>query len=169
MLGTTGATAASPHLSLLLDQRGDGAHQIVLREDFESCAVHFDEDGGIFVAENVGDALDGRVAGNARKRLAHDFADDEFAQVLTLQRHSENLVFVDRADGQILFEDGNLRNVLLLHGFQRMKNGLIGARDDQLADFAGFVLGVDDFSGGDANGQLRRSRVRASIRRCKPC
>src|SRR5580658_10414781 len=31
-----------------------------------------------------------------------------------------------------------------------MKNRLVRTSDDQLADFAGFVLGVDDFRGGNA-------------------
>src|ERR1700730_8424325 len=35
-----------------------------------------------------------------------------------------------------------------------MKNGLIRAGDHQLAHFAGLVLGVDDFSGGDLHGGI---------------
>ena len=72
-----------------------------------------------------------------RQRLAHHFANDQLAQILALQRQIQDLVFVDRADGNVFLEDGNLRNVLLLHGFQRVKNGLVRTRDDQFANFAG--------------------------------
>src|SRR5579885_2404435 len=99
-------------------------------------------------------ALDGSGAGNAGKRLAHDFADDELAKVFPLQRESENLIFVNCADGKIFLEDGNLRDVLLLHGFEGVKNGLVRASDDQLANFAGLMLGVNDFGGGDGNGGI---------------
>ena len=46
-------------LAFLFHEAGNGAHQIVFGEDFEFGAVHFDENGGIFVTENVGDALNG--------------------------------------------------------------------------------------------------------------
>src|SRR5579863_9028803 len=108
----SGCRRADKNSTLLFHEAGDGAHQIVFGENFEFGAVHFHEDGGIFVAENVSDPLDGRRAGNARERLTHDFAHNEFAQVFALERHGEDLIFVDRADGKIFFEDGNLRNVL---------------------------------------------------------
>jgi hypothetical protein len=63
-------------LAFLFHEGGDGAHQIVFGENLEFGAVHFHEDGGIFVAQDVGDALDGRRCRNARQRLAHDFAND---------------------------------------------------------------------------------------------
>src|SRR6267143_1035877 len=54
-----------------------------------------------------------------------------------------------RANGDVFFENGNLRDVLLLHGFQGVENSLIGARDDQLAHLSNGVFGVDDFRYGD--------------------
>src|SRR5260370_7525711 len=101
------------------------------------------------MTEDVGDALDGRGLRNLRQRLAHHFADDELAKVLALQGEGENLVFVDCADRKILLEHWNLRNVLLLHGLQSVENSLVGPRDDELADLAGGLFGVDAFRPGD--------------------
>src|SRR6266404_1676149 len=143
---------AQSHSALGFHEAGDGAHQIVFGEDLETGVAHFHEDGGIFVAQDVGDALDRRGARHLRQGLAHHFAHDQFAQILALQRHGQDLVFVDGADGNVFLEDGNLRNVLILHGFQRVEHGLIRARDDQFADFAGLVLGVHHFAGGDFHG-----------------
>src|SRR6266446_1942332 len=143
---------AQAHSALGFHETGDGAHQIVFGEDLETGVTHFHEDGGIFVAKDVGDALDGSGARHLRQRLAHHFADDELAEIFALQRHGQNLVFVNRADGNVFLEDGNLRNVLVLHGFQRVEYSLIRARDDQFAHFAGLVLGVDHFAGGDFHG-----------------
>src|SRR5229473_7547235 len=144
-------SARSPS-ALGFHEAGDGAHQIVFGEDLETGVAHFHEDGGIFVAEDVGDALDRRGARHLRQGLAHHFAHDQFAQILALQRHGQDLVFVDGADGNVFLEDGNLRNVLVLHGFQRVEYSLIRARDDQFAHFAGLVLGVHHFAGGDFHG-----------------
>ncbi len=94
------------------------------------------------MAEDLGDALDRRIPGHLRERLAHHFANDKLAKILALQREVQDLVFVNRADGNVFLEDRNLRNVLLLHGFQSMKNGLVRARDNQFANFAGRVFGV---------------------------
>jgi hypothetical protein len=47
--------------AFLFDQGSDGIHEIELGEDFEFAARHLDENGGAFVAEDVGNALDGRV------------------------------------------------------------------------------------------------------------
>ena len=71
-------------LTHLADEAGDGVHQIKFGEDFELAAGHFDEDGGAFVAEDVGDAINGGVGGDLREGSAHDFADDELAQVFSL-------------------------------------------------------------------------------------
>ena len=84
--------------AFLFHEAGDGAHEVVLGENLEARFAHFDEDGGILVAQNVRDALDGRAARDLRQRLAHHFADDELAQIFSLQREIQNLVFVDRAD-----------------------------------------------------------------------
>src|SRR5712664_4480665 len=73
--------------AFLFHEAGDGAHQVVLGEDLEARVAHFHEDCGIFVAEDVGDALDRSSARHLRQRLAHYFADDELAQILALQRH----------------------------------------------------------------------------------
>src|SRR5260370_26234193 len=91
--------------ALGLHQRCDGAHQVVLGEDLEARVVHFHEDCGIFVAEDVSDALDGSGARYFRQRLAHHFADDEFTEILAFQRHGPNLVFINGADGNVFLED----------------------------------------------------------------
>src|SRR5260370_26393705 len=135
--------------ALGLHQRCDGAHQVVLGEDLEARVVHFHEDGGIFVAEDVSDALDGSGARYFRQRLAHHFADDEFTEILALQRHGQNLVFINGAGGHVFLEDRDLRNDLILHGFQRDENGLISPCDHQFANLAGLVFGVHHFAGGD--------------------
>ena len=70
----------------------------------------------------------GALAGTCGSGGAHHFADDELAQIFALQREIQDLIFEDRADGFSFFEDGKLRNILLLHGLQRVENGLIGAR-----------------------------------------
>src|SRR6266567_302707 len=116
--------------TLLFHEAGDGAHQIVLGEDFETRVAHFDKDRGILVAEYLRDALDGRGLRHLRERIAHHFANDEFAKILALQRKIEDLVFVNRADGNVFLENGNLRDVLLLHGLQGMKDGLVRTRND---------------------------------------
>ncbi len=103
------------------------------------------------MAEHVGDTLDGRRTRDSGKRLAHHFAHNQFAQVLALQGESENLVFVNGADGQSFFKDRDLRDILFLHGFQRVENSLIRPRNHKFADFAGLPLGVDDFRGGDGH------------------
>src|SRR5437879_11248909 len=103
--------------TLLFHEAGDGAHEVVLGEDFETRVAHFDKDRGILVAEDVRDALDGRSPRHLRERLAHYFANDKLAKILALQREIQDLVFVNRADGDDLFEDGILRDVLLLHRF----------------------------------------------------
>ena len=82
-------------------EAGDGAHEVVLGENLEARFAHFDEDGGILVTQNVRDAIDRRGARNLRQRLAHDFAHDELVQIFALQRESQNLIFVDRADRQL--------------------------------------------------------------------
>jgi len=61
-------------------------------------------------------------------------------------------------------QDRDLRDILFLHGLQRVENSLIGARNHQFADFAGLPLGVDDFRGGDGHAGVRHSRARASTR-----
>ena len=106
------------------------------------------------MTQNVCHALDGRGPGYLRQRLVHDFANDQFAKVFPLQRQMQNLVFVDRSNGKIFLEHRDLRDVLLLHGLQRVKNGLIGPRNHQLAYFAGAMLGVDHFLGGDLHGGI---------------
>src|SRR5579862_274868 len=138
--------------AFLFHEAGYSAHQVVFGEDLEVGFVHFHEDGRIFVAEDAGDAFDGGGFGDFGKRSAHDFADDQLAQIFALQREGQDLVFIDRADGRTVLEDGNLRNVLLLHGFERVKNGLIGTRDDELAHFPSLMFGVHDFRGGDGDG-----------------
>src|SRR6266851_4850253 len=135
--------------TLLFHEAGDGAHEVVLGQDFEACVTHLDKDRGIFVAKDMRDALDGRGLRHLRERLAHHFANDELAKILALQREIQDLVLVDCADGNVFLEDGNLRNVLLLHGLQGVKDGLVRTRNDQLANFATGMLGVDDFRCGD--------------------
>ena len=66
------------------------------------------------MAEDVRDAPDRSVGGNLRKRRAHHFADHQLAQVFSLQREIQNLVFVNGADGMLFLKNGNLRNVRLL-------------------------------------------------------
>src|SRR6266567_896253 len=139
-------------LPFLFHEAGDGAHQIVLGEDFETRVAHFDKDRRILVAEDLRDALDGRGLRHLRERLAHHFADDELAKILALQRKIEDLVFVDRADGNVFLENGNLRDVLLLHGLQGVKDGLVRTRNDQFTNFAAGVLRVNDFRRGDGGG-----------------
>src|SRR5271168_4497791 len=115
--------------ALLFHQPGDGAHQVVLGEDFEACAIQFDENRGIFVAKNVRDALHRRAAGNPRDGLAHHFANHQFAQILALQGEIEDLVLIHGAHGNVFLKNGNLRNVLFLHGLQRVEHRLIRTRN----------------------------------------
>src|ERR1700730_3333722 len=140
--------------ALLIHEAGDGTHEVVLGENLETRFAHFDEHGGILVTQNVCHALDGRGPGYLRQRLAHHFADDQFAQVFPLQRQMQNLVFVDGSHREIFLEHRDLRDVLLLHGLQRVKDGLIGPRNHQLAYFAGSMFGVDHFLGGDLHGGI---------------
>src|SRR6267143_790737 len=135
--------------AFLLHEAGDGAHEIVFGEDLEVRIAHVDKNRGVLVAQDVRDALDRRGPRNLRQGRAHHFTDDELAKILALQREIQNLVFIDRANGDVFFENGNLRDVLLLHGFQGVENSLIGARDDQLAHLSNGVFGVDDFRYGD--------------------
>src|SRR5258708_21201829 len=98
---------------------------------------HIDKDRGILVAEDVGDALDGRGPRHLWQWLAHHFANDEFAKILALQGEIEYLVFVNRADRKVLLKYWNLRNVLLLHGLQGVENSLVRPRNNKLAHLAG--------------------------------
>src|ERR1700731_1093183 len=140
--------------AFLFHEAGDGAHQIVLGEDFEVSVAHLDKNRGILMTEDVSDALDGRGPGHLRQRLAHHFANDEFAKILALQREVEYLVFVDRADRNIFLKYRNLRNVLFLHGLQGVENSLVRPRDDEFAHLAGGVLGADDFRSGDGGSRV---------------
>src|SRR6202521_5544481 len=140
--------------AFLFHEAGDGAHQIVLGEDFEVSVAHLDKNRGIFMTECVSDALDGRGPGHLRQGLAHHFANDELAKILALQGEVEYLVFVDRADRNIFLKYRNLRNVLFLHGLQGVENSLVGPRDDEFAHLAGGVFGVDDFRGGDGSSRV---------------
>src|SRR6266481_751131 len=140
--------------AFLFHEAGDGAHQIVLGEDFEVSVAHLDKNRGILATEDVSDALDGRGPGHLRQRFAHHFANDELTKILALQREVEYLVFVDRADRNIFLKYRNLRNVLLLHGLQGVENSLVRPRDDQFAHLAGGVFGVDDFRSGDGGGRV---------------
>src|SRR6266852_4158272 len=90
--------------ALLLHERSDGAHEVVLGEDLETRVAHFDKDRGILMAEDVRDALDGRGPRHLRQRLAHHFANDELAKILALQGKVEYLIFVDHADRKILLK-----------------------------------------------------------------
>src|SRR5271165_579294 len=117
-------------LAFLLHERGDGAHEVVLGENFKVCVAHVHEDRRILVAQDIGDAFHRSVARDLRHGLAHHFAHHKFAQVFALQRHGEDLIFVHRADGKILLKYRDLRNVLLLHGFQCVEDRLIWARDN---------------------------------------
>src|SRR5271157_3054177 len=140
--------------AFLFHQAGDGAHQIILGEYLELRFFHFHEDRGVLVAQNIGDAFDGSRLGNQRQRLAHHFAHDEFAQVFALQRQGQNLVFIHGADEHIFLKNGDLRNILFLHGFQRVENGLVGPGNHQLADLAGSPFGGDDFRGSDRHARF---------------
>src|SRR5579863_8045165 len=110
-------------LADLLDEFGYSAHQIVFGEDFVTAVAHDDKDGGAFVAKQMGDAFDGGVARDLRQRFAHHFANDQLAKVFALEGHIQDLVFEDGADDGGVFEDGQLRNILLLHGVQGVKDG----------------------------------------------
>lgn len=138
-------------LALLFHDAGDGVHQIELGEDFEFAGGHFDEDGGAGMAEEMGDAFDGSVAGDAGKGFGHDFADDELAKVFALQREIQNLVLVDCADGSVVLENRQLGNVLLLHDVQGVENGLIRAGDDEFAMLAVLQFNADDVGGAERN------------------
>src|SRR6266581_5377837 len=140
--------------TLLFHEAGDGAHEVVLGEDLEARVAHFDKDRRILVAEDLRDALDGRGLRHLRERLAHHFANDELAKILALQREIQDLVFIDRADGNVFLENGNLRDVLLLHGLQGVKDGLVRTRNDQFTNFAAGVLRVNDFRRGDGGGRV---------------
>src|SRR5438876_1972676 len=52
-----------------------------------------------------GNALDGCSPGYLRQRLAHHFTNHELAQILALQRKIQDLIFVDRADGNVFLEN----------------------------------------------------------------
>src|SRR6266481_3640619 len=140
--------------AFLFHEAGDGAHQIVLGEDFEVSVAHLDKNRGILMTEDVRDALDGCGPGHLRQRLAHHLANDELTKILALQREVEYLVLVDRADGNTFLKYRNLRNVLFLHGLQGVENSLVGPRDDEFAHLAGGVLGADDFRGGDGGSRV---------------
>src|SRR6266849_1563183 len=140
--------------ALLLHERSDGAHEVVLGEDLETRVAHFDKDRGILMAEDLGDALDGGGPRHLWHRFAHHFANNELAKILALQGEVENLVFVDRADGKIFLEHGNLRNVLFLHVLQGVENRLVRPRNNELAHLAGGVFGVDDFRRSDGGGRV---------------
>src|SRR5260370_9922653 len=142
-------SARGTRSAFLFHQAGDGAHEVVFGENFKVPVAHLDKDRGILEDEELRDTLDGSGPRHLRQRLAHHFANDKLAKVLALQGKRENLILVNRADGNVFLEDGNLRNVLLLHGLQRVENSLIGPRDDEFAHFAGGVFGVDDFRPGD--------------------
>src|SRR6267154_1601403 len=138
--------------ALGIHKRGHGAHQIVFGQDLEARVAHLHEDGWIFVAEDIGHTLNGSGAWHLRQRLAHHFAYHKLAQIFALQRHGQDLIFVNGADGNIFLEDRDLRNVLVLHSFQGVENGLIRASDHQFTDFAALVFGVHHFAGGDFYG-----------------
>ena len=93
----------------------------------------------------------GAFAATCGQRRAHDFADDELAQVFALQREIQDLVFEDRADGFAFFEDGKLRNILLLHGLQCVENRLIRTGDDHLARLAVLAFDADYVGGGESD------------------
>src|SRR6267378_2862713 len=140
--------------AFLFHEAGDGAHQIVFGEDLEMRISHIHKDGRVLMTEDVGNPLDGRGLRHLRQRLAHRFADDELAKILALQGEGEYLVFVNRADRKILLKYWDLRNVLLLHGLQCVKNSLVRPRGDKLAHFAGGMFGVDDFRRGDGGSRV---------------
>ena len=93
----------------------------------------------------------GAVEGTCGSGGAHDFADDELAEIFSLQGEIQDLIFEDGADGFSFFEDGKLRNILLLHGLQGVEDGLIGAGDDDFARFAGLALDADHVGGGEGD------------------
>src|SRR6266852_4408257 len=140
--------------ALLLHERSDSAHEVVLGEDLKTRVAHLDKDRGILMAENLGDALDGRGPRHLWHGFVHHFANDELPKILALQSEVEYLIFVDRTDRKIFFKYGNLRNVLLLHVLQGVENRLIGPRDDELARLAGGVFGVDDFRRGESGSRV---------------
>ncbi len=106
------------------------------------------------MAQNVRYALDRRGLCHLRQRIAHHFAHHELTQILPLQREVQDLIFIDRADRQTLFKHGNLRNILFLHGFQCVKNSLIGTRHHQFAHFAARVLCFHHFRRGDVHHRI---------------
>ena len=54
----------------MFDHAGYRVHQVELGQDFVLAIFHVDENGWAFVAQNVRDALDGRVAWQLRQRFA---------------------------------------------------------------------------------------------------
>lgn len=88
----------------LLDKFGDGAHEVVFGENFVAALAHLHEYGGALVAQEMRDTLDGGVARDLRQGFAHDFADDQLAEVFPLESHVEDLVFVNGADDVVFFE-----------------------------------------------------------------
>jgi len=82
----------------------------------------------------------GAVLGTCGKGFAHHFANDELAKILALQGEVSIWSFVNRADRKILLKYWDLRNVLLLHGLQCVKNSLVWPRGDKLAHLAGGVF-----------------------------
>lgn len=135
----------------MFHEAGDGVHEIELGEDFEFSGGHFDENGGAFAAKELGNAFDGRVAGNTRKSGAHDFANDKFAKVFALKGEIEDLIFVDGANGIFVLEHGKLGNVLLLHRVQSVKHRLVGPRDDEFAVLASVRFNSHDIGGAERN------------------
>src|SRR5580704_9527706 len=145
--------------AFLFHEAGDRAHQVVLGENLEARAAHFDENRWILVAQNVRDTLDRGAARDLRQRFAHHFAHHQLAEIFALQREVQDLIFVNRADRKIFLEDRNLRDVLLLHGLQRVEDGLVGTRDDQFADFPGVMFRADHFASGNLHGGVNVSAL----------
>src|SRR5579875_180548 len=97
------------------------------------------------------EALDRRVGGHLRNRSAHDFANDQLAEILALQGEIQNLVLENGAHGLAILEDGKLGNVLLLHGLQGLIDGAVGTDENRLARFAVLPLDADYIGGGEGD------------------
>src|SRR5262249_24064883 len=85
-------------LALLFHQPGDGAHQVVFGENLVAALAQLVEHRWALVAQEVRHPLDWHILGHARKRLAHDLADHQLAEVFALEGKVEDLVFIHGTD-----------------------------------------------------------------------
>ena len=90
----------------------DGAEQIVLGQYIEAAVTQADEDRGALARDAAHDLLNGGRGRDHGKRLAHDFANDDFLQVFAFERDRQELVFINGADGRAGFENRQLGEII---------------------------------------------------------